>query len=49
MTCEWCHDFCPPNRKDGYCSDLCKEWADKAREQSDRLKSRARADQVGRR
>jgi hypothetical protein len=25
MTCKWCHEFNPPNRKDGFCSDICKE------------------------
>jgi hypothetical protein len=30
MTCEWCHEFCPPNRKDGFCSDICKEWNEQA-------------------
>jgi hypothetical protein len=24
MTCNWCHEFTPPNRKDGYCSDICQ-------------------------
>jgi hypothetical protein len=23
MSCKWCHETPPPNRKDGYCSDIC--------------------------
>lgn len=30
MTCKWCHEFCPPNRKDGFCSDICKEHNERA-------------------
>jgi len=30
MTCKWCHGFTPRNRKDGFCSDTCKEWWDKS-------------------
>ena len=25
MSCEYCHESCPKNRTDEFCSDLCKE------------------------
>jgi len=30
MTCAWCHEFTPPNRKDGYCSDICQIHSQRA-------------------
>jgi phage terminase small subunit len=25
MSCRWCNEACPPNRRDGFCSDICRE------------------------
>lgn len=25
MTCKFCHESTPQNRRDGFCSDLCEE------------------------
>ena len=44
MTCEWCHEFTPRNRKDGFCSDICKEWSDRARAEQRERATRTTAD-----
>lgn len=37
MSCNWCHESMPPNRKDGFCSDICQIAGLKA--ESERLRA----------
>ena len=36
MTCKWCHEFSPTNRKDGFCSDICEDHWKRAMAQPDK-------------
>lgn len=42
MSCRWCAESCPPRRKDGYCSDICKQHTERV-DEAGRLRAAAQA------